>query len=163
MAFALRDDWDLDICSALGLAAASADVRAPVVSAVPTLLLSGAYDPVTPVSFAERAEQSLWRATLVVLPGASHGVLDGDARALSLTRAFLAEPSRAPTLSCVTTSKAVDFVLDIAPTGPDTADGIATDAEPSGRSNEIGIRAEGAALGLPPGTRSQRRIAEAPR
>jgi pimeloyl-ACP methyl ester carboxylesterase len=50
-----------------------ADLREPVTSDVPTLLLSGALDPVTPPSWAEEAARTLRRARHVVVPGVGHG------------------------------------------------------------------------------------------
>jgi pimeloyl-ACP methyl ester carboxylesterase len=45
-----------------------------VESSVPTLLLSGRYDPVTPPAFAERAAATLSNARHVVASNVSHGV-----------------------------------------------------------------------------------------
>jgi pimeloyl-ACP methyl ester carboxylesterase len=49
-------------------------LREPVTSDVPTLLLSGALDPVTPPSWAEEAARTLRHARHFVVPGAGHGV-----------------------------------------------------------------------------------------
>jgi pimeloyl-ACP methyl ester carboxylesterase len=46
--------------------------RQPVTSSVPTLLLSGELDPVTPPSWAEDAKQTLSRSLHVVVPGVGH-------------------------------------------------------------------------------------------
>jgi hypothetical protein len=126
VAFALRDDWDLDPCAALGLPEAGDDARAPVYSAIPALLLGGAYDPVTPVSFAKHAATTLARATLAVLPRASHGVVDGDACGQSLMTAFLTDPGQQPTLSCVARSEPFEFVVDV---GTDRGAATAIDVE----------------------------------
>lgn len=143
VAFALRDDWDLDVCVALGLPEAGDDVRAPVSSAVPALLLGGAYDPVTPVSFAQHAATTLARATLAVLPRASHGVVDGDACGQSLMAAFLADPDERPTLSCVARSEPFDFIIDagtaidVETARPGRGDFFATDLDLRGRAHEV--------------------------
>ncbi len=47
----------------------------PVTSAVPTLLLSGARDPVTPPRWAELAARTLPRGRALVAPGQAHGTL----------------------------------------------------------------------------------------
>ncbi len=48
---------------------------APLHSDVPTLLLSGEADPVTPPADAERLAQGLWRHRHLVLQGEGHGQL----------------------------------------------------------------------------------------
>jgi len=53
----------------------AADQTAPLESSVPTLLLSGEADPVTPPADAERAARGLSQHRLVVLPGEGHGQL----------------------------------------------------------------------------------------
>jgi pimeloyl-ACP methyl ester carboxylesterase len=50
-----------------------ADLHAPLVSDIPTLLLSGESDPVTPPSDAERAARGLAHHRHVVLSGEGHG------------------------------------------------------------------------------------------
>jgi pimeloyl-ACP methyl ester carboxylesterase len=45
----------------------------PVESNIPVFLASGALDPVTPPSYAEKAKQTLSNAIHVVVPGAAHG------------------------------------------------------------------------------------------
>jgi len=51
-----------------------ADVADPVASDVPTLLLSGELDPITPPSWAEEAAAHLSRTRHLVVEGAGHGV-----------------------------------------------------------------------------------------
>lgn len=52
-----------------------ADLHAPLVSGVPTLLLSGSDDPVTPPRYAQLAAAQLSQARQLVLPGFGHGQL----------------------------------------------------------------------------------------
>jgi pimeloyl-ACP methyl ester carboxylesterase len=65
----------------------------PVVSDVPTLLLSGEFDPITPPSWASRAAGTLANAHGLVFPG-GHGVLTEFPCAGSVAMAFLDDPSR---------------------------------------------------------------------
>jgi pimeloyl-ACP methyl ester carboxylesterase len=51
------------------------DLHAPLRSAVPTLLLSGGDDPVTPPRYAQLAAAGLSQARQIVLPGFGHGQL----------------------------------------------------------------------------------------
>jgi pimeloyl-ACP methyl ester carboxylesterase len=52
-----------------------ADLHAPLHSDVPSLLLSGEADPVTPPANAERLARGLAHHRLLVLPGEGHGQL----------------------------------------------------------------------------------------
>lgn len=52
-----------------------ADFRAPLTSAVPTLVLSGEFDPVTPPRYGEEVVKSLSDARLLVLKGQGHNVI----------------------------------------------------------------------------------------
>lgn len=51
------------------------DFKAPLTSAVPTLLLSGEADPITPPAYAERAALGLGNSLHVIAPGQGHGVV----------------------------------------------------------------------------------------
>jgi pimeloyl-ACP methyl ester carboxylesterase len=60
-------------CAAWPVPPVGRDFLAPVVSGVPTLLVSGERDPVTPPSNAERAARTLENSLQVVVPDAGHG------------------------------------------------------------------------------------------
>ena len=66
-------------CALWPVAPVSAELRKPVASAVPTLLLSGAYDPVTPPAFADRIAASLTNARHLVSRTNAHGSVGGCA------------------------------------------------------------------------------------
>jgi pimeloyl-ACP methyl ester carboxylesterase len=69
----LARDW-LRTCAAFPAASPRPGFRDPVRSEVPTLLLSGELDPVTPPSWAEEARKTLPRSLHVIMPGVGHGV-----------------------------------------------------------------------------------------
>lgn len=50
------------------------DFKAPLDSAIPTLLLSGERDPITPAAYAERAQQGLSASRHLIASGQGHGV-----------------------------------------------------------------------------------------
>jgi pimeloyl-ACP methyl ester carboxylesterase len=91
-----------------------ADFRAPITVDVPTLLLSGRRDPVTPPWTAEQVVRTLSRARVVVWPFGGHGV-DGlvgpDCRG-RLVAEFLrtADPDQLP-LACTTQDPVRSFWL----------------------------------------------------
>ena len=70
-------------------------------SDVPALLLSGAYDPVTPARFADEAMKTLTQATHVVDPIASHGTAFEDECVDQIVLDFLNDPAREPDSSCL--------------------------------------------------------------
>lgn len=62
-----------DVCAAWPTSAGTPLDRTPVRSDIPTLLLSGRLDPVTPAHWARTAAATLSRHQHVVVPGAAHG------------------------------------------------------------------------------------------
>lgn len=92
--FAMCDVWNVP--------AGDPVEAAPVRSPVPTLLLSGALDPVTPPEWAAELLQYLPRAYHVVWPGISHGVLSASFCADEMAQKFLDQPDRDPTgINCI--------------------------------------------------------------
>jgi pimeloyl-ACP methyl ester carboxylesterase len=87
-----RLDWQYHACRYWDSGEAPPEFRRPVVSDVPTLLLAGEFDPVTPPEWAELAARNLSRSELFVFPGIGHGVLDSHLCAVELVRVFLADP-----------------------------------------------------------------------
>jgi pimeloyl-ACP methyl ester carboxylesterase len=87
-------------CEAFETVQAPAVSDTSVVSDVPTLVLAGAYDPITPVEWAERAAETLTNSWLVVGPAASHGV-GTDACGISIVLAFLDQPGQRPDSECL--------------------------------------------------------------
>lgn len=65
----------MEICKLWPQGAVDADLHSPLHSEVPTLLLSGEADPVTPPADAERAARGLSRHRHLVLAGEGHGQL----------------------------------------------------------------------------------------
>ena len=67
----------------------------PVQSDVPTLLLAGAFDPITPPRWTAEVAGSMPAATVRVFAGTSHGVLfGGPPCADEIAAAFVGDPSR---------------------------------------------------------------------
>jgi len=78
----------LAACEGWPRATLPAGYREPVTSDVPTLLLSGELDPVTPPSWAEEAKRTLKNGLHVVVPGVGHNTLGAEC-ARSLMGALL--------------------------------------------------------------------------
>ena len=63
------------ICEIWPQGLADPDIKDPVISNVPVLLLSGEVDPVTPPAYAERVAATLENSRHLVGPGQGHGML----------------------------------------------------------------------------------------
>ncbi|WFP74969.1 alpha/beta hydrolase [Mesorhizobium sp. WSM4906] len=68
---------------------------------IPTLLLSGEYDPATPTEWANRAAEALALGQVVVFRGIGHDVIDSDPCGSEVVADFLANPTRKLTTACV--------------------------------------------------------------
>ncbi len=75
----------------------------PISSALPTLVLSGVFDPVTPPQYARLAASTLVNSFYVEFPGLGHDVLGNDTCAGRLADDFLNDPARVPTDPCLGT------------------------------------------------------------
>ena len=92
-----------ELCETFPTGSADAGIIEPVVSDVPTLILAGAYDPITPPSFAEFIEPGFTNGQLAVLPHVGHGAVI-DACGMEIALAFMADPQSEADTSCIATS-----------------------------------------------------------
>ena len=100
----------------------------PVVSAIPTLVMSGELDPVTPPVWGEAITKHLANALHVVMPGTGH-TAGGTGCGMRLIRAFITSGSvDGLDTSCVANVKRPPFF--VTPAGPDPRSG----SDSSGRS-----------------------------
>ena len=72
-----------------------------VVSDIPTLVLAGEFDPVTPPSWGAIAASTLSNSYFYTIPGLGHGVTDANDCVVSITQQFLANPMTEPDASCI--------------------------------------------------------------
>ncbi|WP_247877974.1 alpha/beta hydrolase [Azospirillum sp. TSO22-1] len=94
------DDTGRRVCAVWPVGGQEPGERLPVASTAPVLLLSGAYDPVTPPEWGQRAAITLPQSRHVVFRAAGHGVLLGEPCALDLAAAFLDRPDVAKPPVC---------------------------------------------------------------
>jgi pimeloyl-ACP methyl ester carboxylesterase len=93
-----------------------ADLHSPLRSAVPTLLLSGEADPVTPPADAERLARGLARHRHLVLAGEGHGqVITGCVPRLLAEFLDTADP-KGLDASCLERQRPAPFFVGL--TGP---------------------------------------------
>jgi len=88
--------------------AAPEAMHQPVVSSIPTLLISGSFDTLTSLAGAEAAAAKLSNATIISIPGVGHAVSPASPCAQAVVVSFLADPA-APDTSCVGTLKPPSF------------------------------------------------------
>jgi pimeloyl-ACP methyl ester carboxylesterase len=103
-------------CPAWGVESLPSSFNRAVESDVPTLVLAGAFDPLTPVSFSKEVARRLANATFVEFPASAHGVVNltgttlmSDACVVTIVVRFVADPSGAVDAAC-TESLRVRFV-----------------------------------------------------
>ncbi len=82
----------------------------PVTSDIPTLILSGEDDPITPPAWAAEASATLSHSNVFEFPGAGHGILPDFGCAASMTAAFLDAPTVVPDASCMDGLRQAPFV-----------------------------------------------------
>ncbi len=84
---------------------------------IPTLVLNGTYDPVTPQPYGEAVAKNLKTAYVYTFPGVGHGSLfaprgmPAEACVTQIADSFLANPKQAPNSSCLTQIKPL-FVVE---------------------------------------------------
>ena len=82
-----------------------------VSSAIPTLVLSGQYDPITPPAWGTTAAATLPNSFSFEFPGVGHGAVDGGDCPVNIALAFLNAPTTTPDATCITAMSGSDFVL----------------------------------------------------
>ncbi len=83
----------------------------PVTSDVPTLVLAGEFDPITPPAWGRLAADGLERSQLIVFPGIGHGAsVSGDCPA-DLVVAFWDDPAAPLDTGCVGQMSGPDFLV----------------------------------------------------
>lgn len=99
------------MCAAWQVAAADASANQPVKSDVPTLILAGEFDPVTPPAWGRRLLRTLPHARFVEIPGQTHGAMFNRCGG-RLTLAFIQDPAAPLDVECVATLPGLDFSAD---------------------------------------------------
>jgi len=74
-----------------------------VISSIPTLIVGGQFDPITPPSYGETVAADLEASFFYEFPGLAHGVSTASACPLGITLEFLEDPTTPPDATCVDT------------------------------------------------------------
>ncbi len=100
----------LDICRLWPVDLLPPTVDDPVESDIPTLVLSGQFDPITPPAFADAAAEYLPNSYSFVDPTASHGTMGSDFCVDRIVQDFLDNPTVEPDSFCLTENSPTGFV-----------------------------------------------------
>ncbi|MFN2243003.1 MAG: alpha/beta fold hydrolase [Anaerolineae bacterium] len=95
------DTYDWDLCPLWESGAADPIENQAVVSDIPTLVLSGHYDPVTPPSGGRLAAETLSNSFFYEFRTLAHGAMRSSKCALQIGLAFLDDPWTEPDTSCM--------------------------------------------------------------
>jgi pimeloyl-ACP methyl ester carboxylesterase len=83
----------------------------PVRSAIPTLVLAGAYDPITPPAWGQQVAATLDNAFFYEFPGVGHGVLRGSDCGRELAAAFVMAPAEPALPVCLPQLQDLGFII----------------------------------------------------
>ncbi len=100
------------VCPHWGAEAVPLSDHEPVISDIPTLLLTGSYDPVTPPEWAHAAAAALSRSTVLEFAAGSHALLLTEPCAESASIAFINDPGSDVTGFCPDRSRPPEFIVD---------------------------------------------------
>ncbi len=88
------------LCEALDTGQADGVENEPVVSDLPSLVLAGMFDPITPPDWGHRVADNLTHATVIESGQASHGLVGDKGCVDDAVATFLADPMATVTDSC---------------------------------------------------------------
>ncbi|MCL4265220.1 MAG: alpha/beta hydrolase [Anaerolineae bacterium] len=91
----------LVICEQWGAGTAVPLENEPITSDIPTLILAGEYDPITPPAWGQQIQANLGNAYYYEFPGTGHGVSLSGECGVSVVESFLADPTAEPDTTCV--------------------------------------------------------------
>jgi pimeloyl-ACP methyl ester carboxylesterase len=89
-----------DTCAMWGASTAAEIEDEPISSDVPTLILAGQFDPITPPAWGQYVADNFSHAYFYEFPGAGHGIVYAYHCGLALAIDFLADPSVPPDSRC---------------------------------------------------------------
>jgi pimeloyl-ACP methyl ester carboxylesterase len=99
-----------DVCSFWGAGQAAPAENQPVSSAIPTLVMQGEFDPITPPEWGQRTAETLENSHFYLFPSVGHGVMATECGREMVT-AFFRDPQKAPEDSCINGIGKIAFSL----------------------------------------------------
>jgi pimeloyl-ACP methyl ester carboxylesterase len=89
------------VCQEWGAGEAEASANQPVTSSLPTLLMSGEFDPITPPEWGRHAAETLENGYFYEYPGIGHGASVVDDCPMQMMIDFLDDPDSRPDDTCI--------------------------------------------------------------
>jgi len=89
------------ICDTWGVPALGEQENMPVISSIPTLILTGTLDPITPPEWGLLASETLSNSYVYEFPNAGHWEMRSGSCALGIGLAFIDNPEGEPDASCI--------------------------------------------------------------
>jgi pimeloyl-ACP methyl ester carboxylesterase len=106
-------DVDQEVCDRWSEDHAGPEEALAVKSDVPSLILTGDYDPITPPEWGRRAGRTLQRSFFFQFPGVGHAASVSHPCPKAVTVAFVRDPFREPDASCIAGMEPLAFVTDL--------------------------------------------------
>jgi pimeloyl-ACP methyl ester carboxylesterase len=100
---------DYAVCQFWGMQPVPDLQKQPVTSSLPTLILSGEFDPITPTANAKLVQQTLSNSQLFVFPAIGHGAFLADPCPGTIMADFIQNPQQRPDSSCIEAMQEPDF------------------------------------------------------
>jgi pimeloyl-ACP methyl ester carboxylesterase len=107
---ALLTEYHFENCAIWDVPGISPEQQQPLQSNIPTLVMSGELDPITPPAYGDQAAATLTNSHVFTLPGAGHGA-SLEPCGLQIMRAFWVTPGQPPDTSCIATLTGPEWVL----------------------------------------------------
>lgn len=104
----LSGAYYIELCRRWAVAPASPRENQPVMSATPTLVSAGQFDPITPGKYSAQVHQNLANSQYFFLAGESHGASAGECGVKMVGR-FLNDPGADASEACATNVPELDF------------------------------------------------------
>jgi pimeloyl-ACP methyl ester carboxylesterase len=94
-------EFILNACKMWNVSELGPSADEPVASDIPTLLLTGTFDPITPPEYARQAAETLPNSFLYEFPAGGHGEVGSTDCADQILVDFVNDPTQAPDASCI--------------------------------------------------------------
>ena len=104
---------DLEVFKHWKIAYDFENANTPVKSDIPTLILAGEMDPVTPPKNGKFTQKYLSNSYFFEIPFNGHGVSVADLCAKSITEQFIATPSQKPLSECLASVPSIKFQTEV--------------------------------------------------
>ncbi len=101
---------DFAVCDLWGAGKAAQAEDQAISSTIPTLVMAGEYDPITPPAWAKMAAQTLPNSYFFQYPGMGHGTSVDNPCPTSMLIAFVNNPTSAPNNACIATMGEPKFI-----------------------------------------------------